>query len=93
MERAAVEVDKFMMDGEMVSSYIRFEKKKAEPKDLRAEAEANLSDPSTWGVYAIWIVGGAGFALLKNLVIEPKYASGEWQEIHIALPNILSNSS
>ena len=88
MERAAAEVDRFMLDGEMVSKYIGFEKKKREPSNLREEAEQNLSDPSTWATYAIWIIGGAGFALVKNKVIEPKYASGEWEDIHIQLPNI-----
>jgi hypothetical protein len=85
-ERIQTEVDKFMMDREMVESFIAFEKKKADPRNLKAEAEANLSDPSTWGVYAVWIAGGAGFAYVKNVIVEPKYASGEWQDVHITLP-------
>jgi hypothetical protein len=71
---------------EMVEVFIAYEKRKADPRNLKAEAEANLSDPSTWGTYAIWITGGAGFAYIKNVIIEPKYRSGEWEEIHIPLP-------
>lgn len=85
-ERIQEEVTKFMMDREMVESFIAFEKRKADPRNLKAEAESNLSDPSTWGVYAVWIAGGAGFAYAKNVIVEPKYASGEWEEIHITLP-------
>ena len=85
-ERIQEEVTKFMMDREMVESFIAFEKRKADPRNLKAEAEANLSDPSTWGIYAVWIAGGAGFAYVKNVIVEPKYASGEWEEFHITLP-------
>ena len=70
----------------MVEAFIAFEKRKADPRNLKEEAEANLSDPSTWGVYAVWIAGGAGFAYVKNVIVEPKYQSGEWEEIHIKLP-------
>ncbi len=85
-ERIEEEVNKFMLDAEMVNAFVAFEKRKADPRNLKAEAEANLSDPSTWGVYAVWIAGGAGFAYVKNVIVEPKYASGEWEEIHITLP-------
>lgn len=71
---------------ENVEAFIAFEKRKADPRNIKAEAEATLSDPSTWGVYAIWITGGAGFAYVKNVIIEPKYRSGEWEEIRITLP-------
>ncbi len=70
----------------MVEAFIAYEKRKADPRNIKEEAEANLSDPSTWGTYAVWIAGGAGFAYVKNVIVEPKYASGEWEEIHIALP-------
>merc|ERR1712232_1473815 len=86
MGRIEEEVNKFMLDAEMVNAFIAFEKRKADPRNIKAEAEANLSDPSTWGVYAVWIAGGAGFAYFKNKVVEPKFASGEWEEIHITLP-------
>lgn len=87
LEQATEEVDRFMLDGEMVAKYIAFEKKKREPASMKAEAEANLSDPKTWGIYAAWITGGAGFAYVKNTIINPRYESGEWEEIHIKLPN------
>lgn len=85
-ERVELEVAKFMMDREMVESFIAFEKRKADPRNIKADAEARLSDPSTWGIYAVWIVAGAGFAYVKNVIFEPKFASGEWKEIHITLP-------
>lgn len=85
-ERVEIEVDKFMMDREMVDSFVAFEKRKADPRNIKADAEARLSDPSTWGVYALWIAGGVGFAYAKNVIFEPKFASGEWKEIHITLP-------
>lgn len=84
--KAEEEVKKFMMDAEMVNAYIAFEKRKADPRNLRSEAEQTLTDPSTWATYAAWIGGGAGFAAVKNLYIEPRYASGEWTDIHIPLP-------
>lgn len=92
-ERAALEVDKFMMDGEMVMNFVRYEQRKAEPGYLKEQAEAQLNDPSTWVSYVAFLAGGAGFALLKNLIIEPKYQSGEWQEIKIQLPQIFNSGS
>ena len=90
-ERAAKEVDKFMMDIEMIEKYIAFEKKKAENMARGAEyfkesRKENLSDPSTLVTYALWIGGGIGLAYFKNVIAAPKYASGEWEEIHINLP-------
>ena len=70
----------------MVNAFIAYEKKKSDPRFYRDAAEQQLSDPSTWGTYAVWIAGGAGFAYVKNVIVEPKYASGEWEEIHIKLP-------
>ena len=69
-----------------MEAFIAYEKRKADPRNLKAEAESNLSDPSTWATYAVWITGGAGFAYVKNVIIEPKYASGEWEAFHISLP-------
>lgn len=77
--KATDEVDRFMMDGEMLAKYIAFEKKKREPKSMKEEAEANLSDPKTWATYAAWITGGVGFSIAKNFYINPKYESGEWE--------------
>ena len=85
--RANEEVTKFLLDSEMVNAYIKFEKDKAlNPPDLRAEAEQNLSDPKTIATYAAWLVGGASFGYIRKEFIEPKYASGEWEEFHIQLP-------
>mmetsp|Transcript_115509 Transcript_115509/g.331537 ORF Transcript_115509/g.331537 Transcript_115509/m.331537 type:complete len:226 (+) Transcript_115509:109-786(+) len=85
--RANAEVSKFMMDAEMVNAYIKFERDKVEnPPDLKAQAQANLSDPVILGTYAAWLIGGASFGYIRKEIIEPKYASGEWQEIHITLP-------
>lgn len=49
-ERAEMEVDKFLMDAEMMSAYINYEKRKASGS-LREEAEANLSNPRIWATY------------------------------------------
>ena len=84
--RATEQVMKLMMDTEMVSKFIAYEKKKADPDFQRKEREQQLTDPGVIALYAAWIVGGAGFAVVKNTYINPKFASGEWQEIHIQLP-------
>lgn len=77
-----------MMDPEMVNAYIKFERDKIEnPPDLKAEAEQTLSDPRTIATYAAWLIGGASFGYIRKEIIEPKYASGEWEEIHINLPS------
>ena len=55
------------MDAEMVTAYIRFEKGK-ESRDLKAEAEQQLSDPKTLATYAAWIVGGAGFGYIRKTI-------------------------
>ena len=49
-------------------------------------SEATLSDSSIWATYEAWIVGGAGLGIVRNKVIEPKFTSGEWKDIHIQLP-------
>jgi hypothetical protein len=87
-ERADAEVSKFLMDAEMVNSYIKFEKDKVEnPPDYKAEAEQTLSDPKTIATYAAWLIGGGSFGYIRKEIIEPKYASGEWEEIRITIPN------
>lgn len=87
-ERANAEVSKFMMDPEMVNAYIKFERDKVEnPPDLKAEAEQTLSDPKTIATYAAWLIGGGSFGYIRKEIIEPKFASGEWEEIHITLPS------
>ena len=88
-ERAKVEVEKFMMDAEMVNSFIAYEKRKTDPNFIRNQAEEqSLTDPKTLATYAAWITGGVGFAWFKNNVVEPKFASGEWSEITINLPKV-----
>jgi len=85
-EQAEAEIKRFMMDAEMVNAFIAYEKKKADPNFIRDSVEEQFSDPATLSTYAIWISGGIGFAYVKNRIIEPKYASGEWEEIRLKLP-------
>lgn len=80
-----MEVDKFLMDAEMMSAYINYEKKKASGS-LREEAEANLSNPRIWSTYLAWFFGIFFFNYFRKTYIDPKFASGEWEEIHIKLP-------
>jgi len=83
-----IEVNKFMMDVEMVNSFIQYEVKKSDPKFRKDEAEQSLTDPGNLSSYASFLIGGAGFAYVKNVIIEPKFASGEWTEFHINLPTL-----
>lgn len=85
--RANDEVARFLLDAEMANAYIKFEKDKVlNPPDLKAEAEQTLSDPKTIATYVAWLVGGASFGFIRKEFIEPRYASGEWEELHIQLP-------
>lgn len=84
-ERAELEVDKFLMDAEMMSAYINYEKKKASGS-LRQEADANQSNPSFWSTYGVWFIGFFAFNYFRKLYIDPKFTSGEWEGIHINLP-------
>jgi hypothetical protein len=85
--RADAEVSKFLMDAEMANAYIKYEKDKVlNPPNLREEAEQTISDPKTIATYAAWLIGGGSFGYIRKEFIEPKYASGEWEEFHIALP-------
>jgi hypothetical protein len=36
--------------------------------------------------YAAWLLGGLSFGWVRSNIIEPKFASGEWSDIHIDLP-------
>jgi hypothetical protein len=92
-ERAYMEVNKFYMDAEMVNAYINFEKDKVlNPPDLKAEAEQNFSDPKTIATYAAWLIGGGSFGWIRKTFIEPKFESGEWEAIHIGLPDWVGKS-
>ena len=78
-----------MMDGEMVSKYITFQKSKRENQGLVCEeAGATLSHLSIWATYAAWIICRAGLGIKRNKIIEPNFVIGEWEDIHIQLPNI-----
>ncbi len=46
-----------------------------------------MSDPKTIATYAAWLIGGGSFGYIRKEIIEPKYASGEWEEIRITIPN------
>ena len=88
-ERAEVETAKFLLDAEMVNRYIAFRKKEADPDFQRVSREENFSDPKTVALYAAWLIGGVGLAYFKNVIAAPKYASGEWEDIKITLPDWL----
>ncbi len=85
-ERAEMEVDKFIADREMVEKYIAWEVKKKDPSFQRQSREENFGDPKVIALYAVWLVGGAGIAYFKNVIAAPKFASGEWEPLHIKLP-------
>mmetsp|Transcript_4388 Transcript_4388/g.9125 ORF Transcript_4388/g.9125 Transcript_4388/m.9125 type:complete len:211 (-) Transcript_4388:102-734(-) len=87
--KAEEEVDKFMMDREMVEKYIAWEIKKKAPDFQRNARDEAFSDPSVIGLYAAWLVGGAGLAYFKNVIAAPKFASGEWEPLHIPVPSWL----
>jgi hypothetical protein len=42
--------------------------------------------PPQAALYAAWLIGGLSFGYIKNEIIEPKFASGEWQNLQISLP-------
>ena len=42
--------------------------------------------PFQLALYASWLLGGLGFGYVKTNFIEPKFASGEWKDLHISLP-------
>lgn len=93
-ERAETEADKFFLDAEMIMAYINYEKRKAtSPQDLKQEAIDNITDPRTIATYAAWIVGGAGFSYVRKYVIDPKFASGEWEPIHINIGGMFGDKS
>jgi hypothetical protein len=76
-----MEADKFLMDAEMLSLYINYEKNK-NSMDLREEEGKNpLQSFSIFGIYAAWIVGGFAFSYIKKTFIQPKFDSGEWEPV------------
>jgi hypothetical protein len=79
-ERAEMEVDKFLMDGEMITVYINYKKNEGS-MSLREEEAKKKPDPLTviLTLYAGWV--GSGF--VKKTYIDPKFESGEWEPIDI----------
>jgi hypothetical protein len=79
-ERAEMEVDKFLMDGEMITVYMNYKKNEGS-MSVREEEEANANtvDPVTIVLlaYAAWF--GGGYA--KKMFVDPKIESGEWEPI------------
>jgi len=103
--RVELEVSKFMMDYENCYRWITYKKKAkyeaAKPKVATPAKSASsepaepslmeqFADPGVIGVYAFWITAGVGFSLFKNQIAEPKFASGEWEDIHFDLGEIMS---
>jgi len=88
-EKVQEEVDRFVRDTEMVNVYIAYQKKKASPdyrEELLQQNADNFNDPKIIGTYVAWLTGGIGFAYVKNKIVNPKFASGEWEGISIKLP-------
>ncbi|KAG7361147.1 hypothetical protein IV203_036247 [Nitzschia inconspicua] len=89
-ERVQEEVERFMMDAESVNMYIKYLKDRKENPQKYAnealEAELSLSNPKTAALYAAWLIAGLSFGYIKNEIIEPKFASGEWKNLEINIP-------
>jgi len=88
-EKVQEEVDRFVRDTEMVNVYIAYQKRKASPdykEELLQQNADNFNDPKIIGTYVAWLAGGIGFAYVKNKIVNPKFASGEWEGISIKLP-------
>jgi hypothetical protein len=71
--RASLEVDKFMMDAEMVNAVIAYQKRRrkaiAAGSDLPSEP-AKLDPVQEYGTYALFIGGGVGIAEAKSAFID-----------------------
>ena len=76
-ERAEMEVDKFLMDAEMMSVYINYQKKKA--SGALQEIGDNVSNPNIWNTYLTWFLAFFAFNYVRKIYIDPKFASGEWK--------------
>jgi hypothetical protein len=91
-ERAEMEVDKFLMDAEMMTAYLRFERGRESRNPQAEEENGQLITPKIVATYVAWIVGGAGFGYVRKTYIDPKFASGEWQAPHFSLPGMSDGS-
>jgi hypothetical protein len=87
-ESGEEEVAKLLKDVEIVNRVLFFERNK-DQINLKQQAEKNLSNPNTILTYAIWLIGGASFPYLRRRFIDPKFASGEWDELHINIDKFL----
>jgi hypothetical protein len=66
-ERTREEVERFLMDPEMVNAFIQYEKNMEEnPMSLQQEAESNLKDPKTVATYAAWLIGGSSIGWIRK---------------------------
>mmetsp|Transcript_7606 Transcript_7606/g.8363 ORF Transcript_7606/g.8363 Transcript_7606/m.8363 type:complete len:197 (-) Transcript_7606:83-673(-) len=86
-EFAEKEVSKLLLDSEVLGRLVFYEKNKEEIIRRRKQAEEeSLSNPTTLATYATWLIGGASLPLIRKTFIDPKFESGEWSNIEIALP-------
>jgi len=86
-EHAEEEVDKLMMDAEVLGKLVFYERNKEDIIKRQKQEEAeSLSNPKTLATYAVWLIGGASFPYLRRKFIEPKFESGEWSDLHLQLP-------
>jgi hypothetical protein len=72
-DRATKEVDKFLMDSEMVNTLIAFNKRY--PNGITDDYKSG----NIWRTYANWLFSGAILIYVKNTIIMPKIESGEWK--------------
>jgi len=72
-DRATKEVDKFLMDSEMVNTLIVFNKKY--PNGIQEDNRLG----NIWRTYATWFLAGFALIYIKNTFIMPKVESGEWK--------------
>jgi hypothetical protein len=71
-ERATEEVERFVMDPEMVNAFLQYEKKMAEnPMSFQQEAQNNLKDPNTISTYAAWLIGGVSIGWIRKTFFPP----------------------
>jgi hypothetical protein len=96
--KVEAEVDKFLMDAEMLTSLITYEKAMANDKEgmfgsSQAQEDMSWRNPKVVATYAAWIAGGVGFSYVRRTYIDPKFASGEWEPIHLPNPMDLFHSS
>jgi hypothetical protein len=71
-DQATKEVDKFLMDAEMVNILIAFNKRY--PNGI----EDGLSPANILGTYINWFAAAVGLLYIKNTFVMPKVESGEW---------------